>query len=148
VGLAYDNNIWVYDDLEAKLNRIGTDGSLLDQTTDLRQFVDSVPDPSVISDQTGLVYLYDAAKGVYIFDDYGSFKKYIPLRGWQDFTVVEKNLLGRNDQFFLKYPFGDINSEVVRVPIPASCLPAIKIIIMPASLYVLRHNELKIYSRH
>ena len=34
VTLAYDNNIWVYDELDAVLKRIGDDGSLVDQTTD------------------------------------------------------------------------------------------------------------------
>ena len=43
VALAYDNNIWVYDELDAVLKRIGDDGSLLDQTTDFRQLFDSVP---------------------------------------------------------------------------------------------------------
>lgn len=64
VGLGYDNNVWVYDELDAKLKRIADDGSLVDQTTDFRQLFDSTPDPSILRDQGGYVYLYDTVKGV------------------------------------------------------------------------------------
>jgi hypothetical protein len=145
IGLAYDNNIWVYDELEAKLKRIGDDGSLLDQTTDLRQLVDSVPDPSIIADQNGLVYLYDSTKGVYIFDHYGSFKKHISLTGWKDFSVLEKNLLGRNQQYFYRYQLDQVNIQTE--PIPQSCLNAIKITITSGLVYVMKQNELDIYAQ-
>jgi hypothetical protein len=144
VGLAYDNNIWVYDELEAKLKRIGDDGTLIDETTDLRQIVDSVPDPSVIADQSGLVYLYDSTKGVYVFDHYGSFKRHISLTGWLDFTVIEKNLLGRNQQYFFKYQLDNINIQ--REPIPSLYLNAIKITITSGWVYVLKQNQLEIYT--
>src|SRR5258707_2907593 len=90
VGLAYDNNIWVFDELDAILKRVGDDGSLVDQTTDFRQVFDTVPDPIVIRDQGGLVYLYDPAKGVYAFDHYGTLKTHLILPGWQDFDVIDK----------------------------------------------------------
>src|SRR5215467_5322908 len=57
IGLAYDNNVWIYDELEAKLKRIADDGSLVNETTDIRQFVDLVPDPTFLADRTGLVYM-------------------------------------------------------------------------------------------
>src|SRR5882724_3195432 len=103
IGLAYDNNVWIYDDQEAKLKRIRDDGSLVNATTDIRQFVDVVPDPSLVADQSGLVYLYDTAKGVYIFDHYGAFQKHLQLTGWKDFSVIEKSLLGRDQHYFFRY---------------------------------------------
>ena len=89
IGLAYDNSVWVFDELEAKLKRINDDGTLIDQTTDLRQLFDSVPEPSVILDQSGFVYLYDSAKGVYVFDHYGAFQKRVRLQGWIYFSVID-----------------------------------------------------------
>ena len=145
IGLAYDNTVWIYDELEAKLKRVADDGSLVNETTDIRQFVDTVPEPSIICDQSGLVYLYDIAKGVYIFDHYGSFQKHIQIPGWQDFSVIEKNLLGRNNHYFFRYQ--SENPDVQQQDIPASYLPAIKIIIMPNIIYVLRQAGLEIYSK-
>lgn len=145
VGLAYDNSVWIYDDLEAKLKRIKDDGSLVSATTDIRQFVDAVPDPSTLSDQSGLVYLYDTAKGVYIFDHYGAFQKQIQLTGWEDFAVIEKSLLGRNQHYFFRYQSG--NPEIQQQAIPVAYLPSNKIIIMPGAIYVLKQSGLEIYSR-
>jgi hypothetical protein len=145
VGMAYDNNAWVYDELDNKLKRIGDDGSLVDQTTDFRQLFDSVPDPSVIIDQGGLVYLYDSIKGVYVFDHYGGLKAHVALTGWLDFSVIDKSILGRSRQKFFKYGLNTL--DVQEEPIPAYGRDAIKIRIMPASVYVLKEKELEVYTR-
>ena len=145
IGLAYDNNIWIYDELQAKLKRIHDDGTLVNETTDIRQFVDTVPEPSVIADQSGLVYLYDSARGAYVFDHYGAFQRFIQLPGWEDFSVIEKNLLGRDHHYFFRYQSG--NPDIQRQPIPINYLPAARIIIMPNSIYVLKQTGLEIYSK-
>ena len=145
IGLAYDNNIWVYDELDARLKRIGDDGSLVDQTTDFRQLFDSVPDPADICDKGDLVYLYDPAKGVYIFDHYGTLKTHLDLRGWQDFSVIGKNLLGHDDRRFFRYEPGTLN--MLEQPIPAGYQGATRIYITPTVIYVLKHTGLEVYSR-
>ena len=145
VGLAYDNNVWVYDELDAKLKRIGDDGSLIDQTTDFRQLFDSTPDPAVIRDQGGLVYLYDPAKGVYAFDHYGGLKTHIALPGWQDFNVIDKSILGRDGGRFFKYQLGTLDMQ--ETAIPASYQGATRITITPISIYVLKKTGLEIYTR-
>jgi hypothetical protein len=145
VALAYDNNIWVYDELDAVLKRIGDDGSLVDQTTDFRQLFDSVPEPTTICDQGGLVYLYDPAKGVYIFDHYGTLKTHLDLRGWQDFDVIGKNLLGRDDQRLYRYEPGTLN--MLEEPIATAYQGASHIHITPTILYVLKKTGLEVYSK-
>ncbi len=145
IGLAYENNIWVFDELDAVLKRIKDDGSLVDQTTDFRQLFDSVPDPTVIRDRGDLVYLYDPTKGVYIFDHYGTLKTHLDLRGWQDFNVIGKNLLGHDDHRFFRYEPGTLN--MLEQPIPPECLGAIRIAITPTVIYVLKKTGLEVYSR-
>jgi hypothetical protein len=144
VGLAYDNNVWVYDELDAKLKRIGDDGSLVDQTTDFRQLFDSTPDPSVLRDQGGYVYLYDTIRGVYIFDHYGALKTHIVLPGWRDFDVLDKSMLGRDAHSFFRYQQGTLDMQ--EEPIPAYALDARLIRIMPSAIYVLKKTGLEVYS--
>ncbi len=143
--VAYDNNIWVFDELDAILKRVGDDGSLVDQTSDFRQLFDSIPDPAIIRDQGGLVYLYDPAKGVYIFDHYGTLKTHLDLRGWRDFDVIDKNMLGRDDHQFFRYQPGTLNMQ--EEPIPAAYAGAVRIHITPSIIYVLKSTGLEIYSR-
>jgi len=145
IGLGYDNNVWVFDELDAILKRVGDDGSLVDKTTDFRQLFDTVPDPAVIRDQGGYVYLYDPARGVYIFDHYGMMKTHLDLRGWKDFDVIDKNLLGRDDRKFYRYQPGTLDMQ--EEPIPPAYAGAVRIHITPAVIYVLKRTGLEMYSR-
>jgi hypothetical protein len=143
IGLAYDNNIWVYDALAAKLNKIASDGTLINQTSDIRQFTDSVPDPVLLTDQGGLVYLFDPQKGAFVFDHYGGFQKLIPLKNWRHFSVINNTMLGWNGHEFLKYEDKMFTEE--KKQIPAYYLPALKILVMPDFLYVLKADGIHVY---
>jgi hypothetical protein len=145
VGLAYDNNVWVFDELDARLKRIGDDGTLVDQSTDFRQLFDTVPDPVSILDRDGLVYLYDTARGVYIFDHYGTVKTHLDLSGWKDFDVIGKNMLGRDEHTFYRYQQSTLNLQ--EEPIPAAYRGASRIHITPMVIYVLKKTGLEVYSR-
>ncbi len=143
IGLAYDNNVWIYDELEGILKKIGDDGTLISETTDIRQLTDSLPDPVLLTDQGGLVYLYDSLKGAFVFDHYGGFQKFIPLANWAHFSVIDKTLLGWEDHYFMKYQ--EKTGEKERIEIPAYCLPAIKIVIRPENVYVLKTDGIHVY---
>jgi hypothetical protein len=145
VGLAYDNNIWVFDELDARLKRIGDDGTLVDQSTDFRQLFDTLPDPGTVLDRDGLVYLYDTARGVYIFDHYGTLKTHLDFSGWKDFNVIGKNLLGRNGHKFYRYQQGTLNLQEEAIPV--AYLGASRIYITPTVIYVLKKTGLEVYSR-
>jgi hypothetical protein len=145
VGLAYDNNIWVFDELDARLKKIGDDGTLVDQTTDFRQLFDTVPDPVSVLDRDGLVYLYDTARGVYIFDHYGTLKTRLDFSGWRDFNVIGKNMLGRDAAKFYRYQEATLNLQ--EEPIPAAYQGASRIYITPMVIYVLKKTGLEVYSR-
>jgi hypothetical protein len=145
VGLAYDNNIWVFDELDARLKRIGDDGTLVDQSTDFRQLFDTLPDPVSVLDRDGLVYLYDTARGVYIFDHYGTLKTHLDFSGWKDFNVIGKNLLGRNEHKFYRYQQGTLNLQEEAIPV--AYVGASRIRITPTVIYVLKKTGLEVYSR-
>ena len=143
IGLAYDNNVWIYDELEGTLKKIGDDGVLISETTDIRQLTDSVPDPDLLTDQGGLVYLYDSLKGVFIFDHYGGFQKFVSLPNWAHFSVIDKTILGWKDHYFMK--FQEKTGEKERIEIPPYCLPAIKMVIRPENVYVLKTDGIHVY---
>jgi hypothetical protein len=145
VGLAYDNNVWVFDELDARLKRIADDGTLVDQSTDFRQLFDTVPDPVTVLDRDGFVYLYDTAKGVYIFDHYGTLKTHLDFSGWKDFHVIGKNLLGRDETKFYRYQQGTLNLQ--EEPIPVAYRGASHIHITPTVIYVLKKTGLDVYTR-
>lgn len=143
IGLAYDNTLWLYDELEGKLKKIGDDGSLILETTDIRQLTDAVPEPELLTDQGGLVYLYDSLKGLFIFDHYGGFQKFIPLKNWQHFSVIDNAILGWEGRHFLKYVLK--TGEQEEREIPAYCLPALKIEVRPEAFFALKTDGIHVY---
>jgi hypothetical protein len=144
IGQSYDNNIWIYDELEAKLKKIGDDGRLIDQSNDFRQLFDSTPSPSVIIDQDKLLYLYDAQKGVYTFDYYGGYKSRMPFFGWKDFTVINNSLFGRDSVFLYRYDASSFDLQ--KFSVPTFMNDAQKIVIRPGSVYLLKDGVIMVYS--
>lgn len=144
IGQSYDNNIWIFDELELKLKKIGDDGRVIDQSNDFRQIFDSTPSPTVIIDQNKLVYLYDEQKGVYTFDYYGGFKNRIPFTGWSDFTVINNSLFGRDSSNLYRYDAGTLDLQ--QFAIPEFMNGAQKILIRPGFVYLLRDGVIMVYS--
>jgi hypothetical protein len=144
IGQAYDNNIWVFDEQESKLKKVGDDGKVIDQSADFRMIFDSMPSPQVIIDQEKLVYLYDSSKGVYLFDYYGAFKNRLFFPGWSDFTVINKVMFGRNGAFLYRYEPGTLNLQ--KLPVNAGIRDAKKIKITNSLLYALHEGIIEVYA--
>lgn len=87
IGLSYDNNIWVFDQYDFKLKKINEAGDLLLQTDDFRTLFNQNFAPQKIINDNGLVYLADSASGIFVFDNYGTYKRKIVLKDWQTVDV-------------------------------------------------------------
>ncbi len=141
---SYDNAVWVYDEGEAILKRIGDDGNIIDQTGDFRLQLDEAPSPSFIEDHDRLVYLYDSAKGLLVFDYFGTLKNKLAFLGWQDFQLAGKYIVGRKGVLLERYQLSSLLLEEIRLP--EILKNADKIQIAINRLYCLRNGGLYIYS--
>jgi len=90
IGQSYDNNIWVYDEMENKLKKVDEEGKLLLETPDFRLLLGTAPSPVKIFDENRYVYVYDSVYGVYMFDYYGALKNTIGIRNWQKPKIAGK----------------------------------------------------------
>jgi len=141
---SYDNAIWVYDEGEAKLKRIGDDGNLIDQSGDFRLQLEEAPSPSFIEDHDRLVYLYDSSKGLLVFDYFGTLKNKLPFTGWQDFQLAGKYIVGRKGILLERYQLSTLLVE--EKTLPGILKDTDKIRITIDRLYCLRKGRLYIYS--
>ncbi len=116
IANAYDNNIWVFDEGDAKLKKIGENGDLLSETVDCRLIFDTIPSPTQIIDEGGFVNLYDPAKGFYIFDIYGALKSKLPFTGWKNVEAINKTLYGFADSTLYEYQPGTLNLKEYQLP--------------------------------
>lgn len=144
VCLSYDNGIWVYDELEAKLKRIADDGTLLDQTGDFRLQLEEAPSPVSIEDEDRLVYLYDSTKGLLVFDYFGTLKNKIPFTGWKDFQVIGKYVVGRKGDMLERYQLSTLLLQERSLPVILKDVVKVRIAI--DRLYCLRGGYLYIYA--
>jgi hypothetical protein len=103
VGLSYDNNIWVFDEYDNKLKKIDEQGNHMLETSDFRSIFNQTMLPQKNINDNGLVYLADSANGVFIFDNYGSFKKKVDVKNWQSIAIAKNNLISTNNEIISVY---------------------------------------------
>lgn len=134
VATSYDNNVWIFDEQSAKLKKIGDDGKLLSETVDLRQVLDVIPSPDKIIDRDGFVYLYDKDNGLYVFDYYGALKNELAITGVSDIQVINKTIVGRKQNRFVRYTPGTIDMQEADLPEIVNKAKIIRI--MPQGVYI------------
>lgn len=144
LATSYDNNLWLFDEQDFKLKKINDEGIALRETNDWRQIFDTVPTPSVIIDRENFVYLYDPAKGFYIFDYYGSFKSNIPFLNWQHIAVTSGKLMGFVNDTFYSYELSTFNLKKYKLPDFFKDYTDIKA--MNGKLYLLKKSGVEIYN--
>ena len=116
IAASYDNNIWLFDEGDAKLKKVDDNGDVLNETVDCRLLFDTVPSPSQIIDQDGFVNLYDPDKGFFIFDIYGSLKSKIPFKQWKDVEVIGQKLYGFTENILYQYLPGSLELKEYKLP--------------------------------
>lgn len=143
VAISYDNNYWVFDEVENKLEKIDDKGNTLLSTPDLRTVFDSVFIPEKIIDYSGYVYLYNKTGGIKIFDYYGALKQSIAPLNWDNIQVIKNSILGFDSTAMYKYTF-DIFTET-RFPFHPYLTNVVKIQKMMNVLYALKDEGLYSY---
>lgn len=143
VAQAFDNGIWVYDELDGKLKRLDDQGTVVGETVDFRVLFDQAPSPLTIADADRLVYLYDPEMGLYVLDYFGTLRNKVALAGWKDVQVVGNRVIGRKGTMLESYTpgtldlkeqqMGDLLKDVSRMQLTRD------------HLYLLRNGVLHIY---
>ncbi len=144
IAQSYDGNIWLYDEGEGKIKKIDENNNVLLESSDLRLVFDDSLNPQKIIDNNGQLYLYDERLGWLIFDYYGAFKKAVPFTHWQDVSVSDNVLFGRNGNQFLYASQNDIDFHSTGAKFVFADI--IKTERQRNKLYVLTKNGLNIYS--
>ena len=144
IGSSYDNNIWLFDEQDLTLKKIDEAGKVLLTTTDWRLLMDSVPAPAKIIDANNFVYLYDDAKGFYIFDYYGTFKNNLPFLHWENISVGTNSLAGFSGTQYFSYQLQSLQLKTYTLPFYINDYTGIRA--MNGKIYLLKKEGLYIYT--
>lgn len=142
IGNAYDNNIWVYDEYDNKLKKIDEKGNKLLETADFRTVFDESIAPQKILNDNGLVYLADTAKGVFVFDNYGSFKRKIALKNFQTIAIANDNVISASNELITV--FNPVTQLQAQKKIPFFD-PYFHSFITPSKLVNFSNNTIRVY---
>ncbi|HVX49985.1 MAG TPA: hypothetical protein VHB48_07500 [Chitinophagaceae bacterium] len=144
VAQSYDNNYWVFDELDNKIKKIDDNGNMLLESADFRVLFQEQYNPQQLIDDNGFLYLYDFKNGWLEFDYYGAFKQRIQLPGWKDVQVADGRLTGHDDAFIY---FANPKALDIRQVKPGINLKdVIKLQKKAGKMYVLTMQGLSIYS--
>ncbi|HSN60625.1 MAG TPA: hypothetical protein VLR49_06805 [Ferruginibacter sp.] len=144
IATSYDNNIWLFDEQNLKLKKIDEQGITLQETTDWRLIMENVPSPGIIIDNSNFVYLYDAKKGFYIFDYYGTFKNNLPFLNWENVSINANRLSGFTGKKYFSYELQSLNLKTYNLPAFFKGYNSIKA--MNGKIYLLKKEGIEIYT--
>ena len=142
IGSSYDNDIWVYDDYDNKLKKIDEQGNKLLETADFRSVFNQQISPHKIFSNNNLVYLADSANGVFVFDNYGSFKKKIPVTSWQTIAIANNNIISTNNETISVFNSSTQLQSQRKIPF---FKPYFHSFITPSKLVSFSNNTVQIY---
>ena len=103
ISLSYDNNIWLFDEIENKVKKISDEGMVLMESNDFRLVLDSLFVPETIIDNDGKLFLYNTTKGFLISDYYGAIKKVNPLVNLKYVQLQGNKLIGFQNNKMMVY---------------------------------------------
>jgi hypothetical protein len=90
------------------------------------------------------LYLYDPAKGIFIFDYYGALKNKIALIDWKDLQVLGNNIVGIKNEKIMSYRTGTL--EITETPVPKFIANSKDLHITPVGIYVMDTKGVSLYS--
>ena len=143
IGLSYDNNIWVFDQYDSKLKKVDESGNILLQTDDFRTLFGQNFTPQKIINDNGLVYLADSTSGIFVFDNYGTFKRKIILKNWSTIDVWNGMIVRLSKDAIVVY--NPTNFSEKGVLFPSSFKPYLHSFTSTNKLITFSQDSLRIY---
>lgn len=143
IALSYDNNIWLFDELDASIKKIDEQGKIVFSSSNFRMLFDEYENPTNMFDSKGLLYLYNSKTGWLIFDYYGALKNKIEILHWENVNVIEETLIGTANYHLFKSSPKKLSLK--EISIKGSLGVFKKIVIQKNSVFTLTSNSIKTF---
>lgn len=141
---SYDNNIWVYDELESMIKKVDEGGNILTTSPDFRVVFDEPPQPQTLCDFNKFLYVYDSTIGILVMDYFGAYKNKVSFLGWKNVHGIARGITATDDKGLIYYEPGNLSTQ--SYPLPPKILAAKKIIVENKKLYTLdRSGTMRIF---
>ena len=146
VAQSYDNNYWIFDELDNNIKKIDDNGNVLLQSSDFRVLFQEQYAPSYMIDANNLLYLYDEKKGWLVFDYYGTYKQHIDLPARKDVQISGNEFITHDSLYLYRYnikSFTETKMQITGVDLSS----AIKVQQMLSKIFVLQQKGFSVYTK-
>ncbi|MDA3615347.1 hypothetical protein [Polluticaenibacter yanchengensis] len=116
VSLAYDNQVWLYDELNNTIKKINDNNEVSIAFNDFRTLFETAPYPARIIDNNGLVYVYDPKTGILVMDYYGAYKFTLPIKNVQSLNIVNGKVLYIQNNMLHFYSLSELQDKTMILP--------------------------------
>jgi len=142
VATSADGNLWVYDQFNARLRKIDDQLKEIAQNNDLRQQIETVPNPSFLVERERRVYMCDTAQGIFTFDQYGNYINTLSVFGVKYLQVYGPQLVYRTGDTLSSFDLQTIRTAMEVYFRPGEVVNAA---LVRSTLYVLYADRLVLY---
>lgn len=89
LALSNDNHLWVFDEVNAQLKKIGREGQILAQSDNLALLLGQRPQPIQAQANGNFVFVNDPGLGILVFDAFGQYDHLIPIKNILNFQHLD-----------------------------------------------------------
>lgn len=143
VGMANDNNLWLYDDVFYKIKKINRKGDILRQSENLQNQLDKLIEPNFIVERENLLYVNDPKLGVLVFDIYGQYVKTLDIKNLTSFQIMGEQLIYQEENQLKSFHLKSLVSKII--DLPAGISNEHQVQIQKSNLFVMKKKSLLIY---
>ena len=146
IAQSYDNKIWLFDELDARLKKMNDQGVVELETSDLRLLLGLNPTPDVIFELDKYLCMYDAANGLMLFDQLGAYRNTIPLKGWNNVHGIGEIVIGIKGGKLMGYHLKNLKTMELLDLADQTIGSERQVVVCGQRLYILGLEGIVIYS--
>ncbi|MBI3502339.1 MAG: hypothetical protein HY063_11150 [Bacteroidetes bacterium] len=141
VCTSHNNGIWIYNKQNFELIRFDENFQQTNKTENITRQIMQEVNPDFLIEQNNKVFLNDSAKGIFVFDIYGTYNKTIPLKGIGSFQISNDEIIYFKDGKLKSYNIKTLSEGEINLPTTEILYARSE----KEKLYLLKQKSLDIY---
>jgi len=142
IGIASDNNIWLFDNNTYTLKKIDAQNQVLQESPDLSMLITEAVAPTRLVEHNNRVYLNAPDAGVLVFDIFGNYAKSIDIFGIDYFQLFKGQLFFTENEKFKSYHLQSF--EIHEIKLPTDSKNLLQVCIAQERLYIRYKDRVEI----
>ncbi len=144
VGMANDNNVWIFDDFNNQLKKVNRQGNVILESDNLTLLFEKTIRPNFLLEKEQMVYLNDPEIGIIIFDVFGQFVKVLDFKGLDFFQVVENQLIFFDNEALNSFHLQSLLMK--KIALPKGLKSSKRVLVQKNRLYGIFEGRIEVYS--